>query len=339
MRPIRIFLVGSFRQQPAETFNSASRRLATALADHARQFIICSVSERTVDRHALHALKEEASASSVLFVHPQDPDSYDDGPELAHLKREMLPLRLESMEVAGGWRAAHLKALRECDVVIALGGSERGTSTVIYSADVLGKPIVLVPTFDGAAERAWRDFARYYTDDERDKLQANPEGPTWATDTASAALSIYHRNPFSKDRLAPVLGTVALLACAVGGWLTVQWNLSRIDPYLTLVSNVAIGLWSAALVGVVIGERGRIGRFHLTDFANIAVLSLAIAFSTLMLSELASFLLSGKTTMFVLALDEARGVLVRLSPVALLAGAVAEGYLDRVLAKAKESLL
>lgn len=325
-RKLRILLIGSQRDEQTDEFRSAARELAVALAPIASQFIVCSTSPSTVDRYALEALRERARKTRVTLIYPSQTA---DGGALADVEATRArshPVEVRPHEVRGGWRAAHLQALHDCDVVVALGGSPRGTGTVIYSADVLGKPVVLLPTHGGAAADAWRDFNQLYTDEERLVLRAATTRAGWAPDVAAAVAAIASRNPFRKHRGAGKLCTVVLLA--VVGWLLCQRNMARLQPIGTLPANLIAGFAFAATVGVALSERDRTGSTWRQDVLRWLGVATGLAFATLLLEEFASFIVLGHATLFDLSVEEARGLFLRASVLALAAGLTADHYLE-----------
>lgn len=338
MRAPRVLLVGSYRDTAPDPFRRASQSLARALAPEVRQFIVCSLSETTMDHHALKALKSSAPDSSVLFIHPRPEDP--DGPDADLLKAKSVfqPLEVKSLEISGGYRAAHLRALQECDLVIAMGGSPRGTSTVIYSADVLGKPTVLIPTFGQAAEAAWRDFSRLYTDTERDLLRTSSDDPSWAANVSTAALSIARRNPFSKANAQSNVVLLLIALIGVTGWLGVQRDLARSSPVLTVAADLVAGLAFAAVVGLVVGERDRKVRLGAIDVVALALNALVVSFTIVLFSEGVGYVIQGGTTLFDLTIADARGLLLRESVFALLAGMVGDRYFDSLWRRAREKV-
>jgi|NGEPerStandDraft_6_1074524.scaffolds.fasta_scaffold49071_3 hypothetical protein len=337
MKTYRIFLVGSFRQPEPDSFRSAAGKLAKALAPHAREFILCSTAESTLDWHAMLALKPMSPPQKIRLIHTRPEENEGAAPDILQLRSELLPAVLDPAEVSGGWRAAHLRALQECDVVIAMGGSERGTGTVIYSADVLGKPIVLVPCFGGAAKGAWRDFGRNYLDEERNQLRGSLEAADWAENIAAAAVSIANRNPFAKS--APNSFPLLVLATtAVMAWGLVQWDLGRGAPLLPLVAGLLGGLFLAGLMGLTVAERARPTSLRLPDIGILLTTALLIGFSTLMFNELLSFLVLGRTTLFDMSTSDAHGYFLRLSLVSFLAGTTAKKYFDALARRAISTL-
>jgi hypothetical protein len=326
MKAYSIFFVGSYRDGGEEAFRSAAGNLATAFAPYARQFILCSTSDRTVDRHVMDALKGAAPRVRIRLIHPR-PEEYDGPPpDMSELRQDILPVEIESIEVNGGWRASHLRALQEADVVVVIGGSERGTGTVVYSADILGKPLILVPTFGGAAKSAWRDFARHYTDTEKDQLRGNPQSAHWSDEVVTASLAIIDRNPFDKSGNGRLLYLLIATVAALVGWGFIQWDLSRPNPLVTDAADLIAGLFFASVIGLALGERGKSVIYEQGEAYRLLASAIAIGFTTALFTDLLSFLVLGHSTLFELSRDEARGLLIRESLVAVLAGSVADRY-------------
>jgi hypothetical protein len=302
-----------------------------------KAFTICSLSEHTVDFYVLAALQNNRKGLDLEFVYPED-DADNVVAKLSSVSNDLAPGTLSAVGVAGGWRPAHLRAIQDSDLVIAIGGSDWGTTTVVYSAEVMGVPVVLVPGFGGAASRGWADFRRYYGPSDQIYLCAAPGATHWARDVARATMSILSQNPFNSSRLSSLLWSVAVMLLGVGGWLAAQWDLSRRSPLGGITTNLTVGLAAAALVGHLLSRRAQLGALRLGDQLRGLIIAIGTAFTVLVTSELAVFFLSGKASTFWVDQEESRSLLVRLSILALFAGLIAEDYFDSLIQKGRRYL-
>jgi hypothetical protein len=139
-------------------------------------------------------------------------------------------------------------AIRAADLVLSVGGAARGTGTVIYSAEALEKAVLLTRSYGGASKDAWRDFDRYYDDeDKRILMQSAPVPDSWAASLVKLCTDFAKRNPMRRNRLFP--GIVAGVAAVL---LVVAWLLLiavEPSPPVVWVSVLSI---VGALLGVVL---------------------------------------------------------------------------------------
>jgi hypothetical protein len=337
---LKVFIVGSNRHSPndlaKEELGQAAANLASSLLDLGHSLILCSTSQRTVDRAILDSLVTDRKGGIIRFVQPDKATLGTEWTDMSELVRRSVPLTVSSTEVSGGWRPAHLRALDDCDVVVALGGSDQGTGNVLYSAEVLGRPLVSIAYFDGATKTSFRDFSRYYTDKERTLLQSKPDTQKWPSEMANLVVEIEKRNPFKTNKTVRLVTSICVAILAIGLWMVLQWNLSRKAPFGPFIPSIFLAISASAFAGIIISERSKLGKSSFGDLLELALESILIGFASLLLSELAGILLSGKTTLFSLPLDESRALLIRLSIVGFMAGVVRVEYLDGLAARAKK---
>ena len=342
----RVLIVGSHRpdnegmRNDLATFGDCVHQLVRELRDRhgIKAFTICSFSSNTVDSYVLEELRQERNGLSVDVVFPENQTDAEFVGKIAELTEALKPGVISPVGVAGGWRPTHLRALRGCDLVIAIGGSDRGTATVFYSAEVMGVPVVLVPGFGGAAAKGWRDFKRYYNPSEQVTLQADPKSASWARDVGAAAVSVHSRNPFSSSKPSLLLLSLGAILMGFCGWFTAQWNLSRNEPYPSAIVGLVFGLVAAAFMGHLLEKRASFGSLGFTDHLRLLILAVGTTFAVVMTTELASFLLSGEGKMVTHTVTESRGLLIRLSVVSFFAGILADDYFERLIKKARQAI-
>src|SRR5262249_11002364 len=61
----------------------------------------------------------------------------------------------------GPWTVSHTAAIRDADVVLLIGGRQF-TELMAQIAPILGKPLLPLPLFGGAAQKIWARFERLY---------------------------------------------------------------------------------------------------------------------------------------------------------------------------------
>lgn len=247
----KVMVVGSYRhitdQDERAAFEDAAQRIGQQLAANKATVVLCSMSPNTLDHFVLQGMERIDGPHEVKLFVPES--EYRDGPPpMPEIFRNASNLKFDRMISPGGWRPAHLRAIRYSDLVLSIGGAERGTGSVVYSAEALEKAVLLVRTFKGASNQAWDDFGRYYNDAERNVLsQPMPLPQEWPASIAKLCNDFANRNPMRRSRplLAVMSGLVALLLAAGWLWLIVNQPWSPI-LYMAAVTGVS------ASVGVIL---------------------------------------------------------------------------------------
>ena len=212
--------------------------------------------------------------------------------------------------IQGEWRIVHLRAIHDADAVVALGGSAGSTQTAIYSAELLSKPTVLIPTFGGTASDNWGYFrGRYYKDNEADNLAQPWENR--AADTAKAIVvtigSIAKRQVNS--RTSPLehamLGLVALISLAL--WMYVMFAAPQFfPPALALGILLGTASISGSVLRLVFGDLGAFPtEWSQAHTIMSIILGLLIGFGLLLAGGFANLSLNGKM-MTIETYDDAR---------------------------------
>ncbi|MGB2696761.1 MAG: hypothetical protein WBD28_02745, partial [Candidatus Zixiibacteriota bacterium] len=209
----------------------------------------------------------------------------------------------------GDWRVAHLHAINHADAVIAIGGSTKGTSTSIYSAEVMKRAVILIPIFGGAAREAWGYFhGRYYTDIEANQLQSFKieKDPTWGSEVVKIIESLAHRNSLSQKGL--VLTSVIAI-CSIVGW---AYLFSTLDNAISKQLFVWLLLTCASICGsmfrIILRNIGTFQSKWSTTHPIVSVVAgLILGFGFILLAQGANLSLNG-TTIQLDTLEEAKRV-------------------------------
>src|SRR5438105_3652364 len=164
---MRFFVVGSARhleEARRDGFEQACLDLGRALALGKHTVLVCSESQNTADPHIVAGANTSGTEreAEIIMYHPAGTPPLHDPNRYKHIHFTKRPSE-------GGWQVAHLAAINDAEVVIAIGGSD-GTLTSIYCAELLNKPVVLVSCYEGATRRALGYFAHLYREDERTAL-------------------------------------------------------------------------------------------------------------------------------------------------------------------------
>jgi hypothetical protein len=162
------------------------------------------------------------------------------------------------------------------------------------------RPVVVIPSFGGAARDSWDYFrGRYYKDQEQIPLQSTASAPlnAWASGIVEATDSI--RKRFKSQGLSNVVSFSIIGILSVGVWL---WTFFATANQLPSELILCVGLASASIVGsmlrlllrgmgVVIAEWS-----EKSLFVSIA-LGLLMGFGMFLFAEFASLSITGGAIM------------------------------------------
>lgn len=330
----RVFVVGSCRHledpRARSEFVSTAEAIGKALSG-SFDIVICSLSETTVDRHIISGALADGGISPLAYM----PDNYltrfqDDTTSLRNSTgaagASFLPL---VNPVAGGWRVTHLRAIAASDLVIAIGGNERGTGTVIYSAEALGKPVLLLPHFGGATGEAWRDMKHHYSDDDQSILRGiGGDSIAWSSTFASFCKRFMRRNPMRRHRSFWPAGLLLTTLLLVASWI---W-IFNIDSWPTVPYTTAATISTCGL-GIVFRRSIEMDAPRAEEFVVDVVQAIVIGLSIVLLAQGASYLTGADTENAFLDTDHA-SLALRFGAVGFLAGFARSNFIDWVVRRA-----
>jgi hypothetical protein len=297
---MRVLVVGSMREnvdndldpvKNEEEFKSVCQVLGKKLAESSDEVIVCSESPNTADPYIIKGVVEGGGTTVKVFYPNSQTDDGNPKP-YASGKDEYAGVKFDHVPIEGGWRFTHLAALREADVIFAIGGSTRGTYNVIYSAEVLEKPVLLTPVFGGAAKEAFRDFKYYYDQiDIYTELLQGVDG-----NKIHAFLDrLYRKNPFQKEKttstiLRAVFGVAAFLVWFFLFWEPFQW----VEPHVAVLLMIG----SSAIAGGILRNTLRlVGAIQTRWDANLLIellLGLLLSFGVFLIPQMVGLLLNAE---------------------------------------------
>lgn len=238
---MKVLVAGSLRHldsEKAEEFKSACRQIGRRLADARVEIVVGSDQDHTADYHSVHgALDSESQEIALTIVRPR-PDHvlFED------IRNSDPRLRIRVDDPVGRWWTVRGKQVDACDVVLLMGGAG-GTRDVAEAALQLGKPILPISYFEGAA-------AQVRADNRFDWSRLNAED--W-----KKADGPWSDNPSAKE----VLDLLSKLANSVDE--DGEWTFAR---FLVMRSPTAKFLFGVTATAVAMLAAGILGEFG----ANIA---------------------------------------------------------------------
>ena len=341
---MKVFLIGSmthFKDESSkkDNFKQACEELGESLIKKGCEIIVCSGNELVADTYIVKGVSKVSGNHKVIVFRPdhetieEDPDEpvdpYSQTGKYSNIK-------FSKSRCHGGWRVVHLRAVNECDTIVAIGGDHRGTGTAVYSAEVLEKPVILIPSFGGEAQKAWRDFKRYYSEDECQVLEETRGfGNDWGKRITDVILSVTKRNPFKKIKPGEVVLNLTLGIVALALWF-IFWFKGEYT-YLPNWLLIYLMLGSSSLLGTVLRNIFRfLGIMRREPYSKNIFLkgfaSLLIAFIIFMISQVANFLLNAEPIKIDNLADIQR-IGLFLSILCFLAALFLEDYSDNLLRK------
>jgi hypothetical protein len=232
---MKILVAGSLRHLEGEQLQQARlacRQIGHALVEAGHDIVVGSASENTTDYHVLHGAREaaatargplgDAATGPQVHIHVVRPDEYR-AERFDKLRKD--PAFDVRMDTAGrGWWSERSRQVRAADGVLLVGGAG-GTRSIAVIADDLGRPILPIPRFGGAAaeigprlQGVWRRLGA----DERRRLS-----DLWDGQSAKLAIAVLTRaigsietpesSPSERSRPGPVERDTSLPT-----WLEVQ---------------------------------------------------------------------------------------------------------------------
>jgi hypothetical protein len=246
---VKVLIVGSKRHF-AETdtarraaFDQACRQMGKALAEKGHTLIVGSSDEPDADRYFVEGANEVPGKHKVIVYLPES----DTRPTPFAAEDQ----KFKNMEFAyrrggGEWSVVHVRALKEADVLIVLGG----VKAVLVAggvAEALQKPVLALPSFEGAGKEVWENVRRYYpasgiSEDDQGALRE-----TWMERTAPIAVrcaeSLVKHNPLRPkghgSQVVMMLVSLVLIAAWVA-LLSRPWGLDRNLAFYPLLIIAAL---------------------------------------------------------------------------------------------------
>jgi len=178
-RRTKVFVIGSFRPEHCEgekaRFEQACQLLGGALSEADCDLILNSERPATADPYIFKGYADNKSGNVQIFR--PDPEHAEGEATRPFSNADKTWIRVkQDPRPVGTFRTSHLRSIGASDVVVAIGGSPRGTLNALGAADVLGRPVAGVTAFGGAAAQGYRDYSSYYRGDAalNELLTANP---------------------------------------------------------------------------------------------------------------------------------------------------------------------
>jgi predicted acylesterase/phospholipase RssA len=218
---MKILIVGSIRHlDDQEPVKAACREIGRALASNKHKILVGSDSSETVDRYIVEGANSIPGPHEVMIYRP--PGEGHDGPDdtkMPFAEGGNLPnLKFSYFYESGPWTVAHTAAIRDSDGVLIIGGGGF-TELIGQITPILGKPLLPIPIFGGAASSTWARLAYLYlpnfTQQELQNITLRWTASS-ALEAVSALEKFSHESPF-RNHYAENRGSPTRILSLSGG--------------------------------------------------------------------------------------------------------------------------
>jgi hypothetical protein len=246
---VKVLIVGSKRHF-AETdsarraaFDQACRQMGKALAEKGHTLIVGSSDEADADRYFVEGANEVPGKHKVIAYLPET----DTRPTPFAAEDQ----KFKNMEFAyrrggGEWSVVHVRALREADVLIALGG----VKAVLVAggvAEALQKPVLALPSFEGSGKEVWENVRRYYSASGISEDDQGALREAWVERTAPLAVkcaeSLVKHNPLRPKGHGSQVVMMLVSLVLIAAWVVLlshPWGLDRNFAFYSLLIIAAL---------------------------------------------------------------------------------------------------
>lgn len=220
---MRILVTGSTPTNaspaPDPAFTKACKELGEALARSGHELVAGSRRVGVADRYVLEGAN---SVSGRHRVHLYRPEQGETPYDVDHNPLENLEFQYKGRQ-RGTWTVARVAQILAADGIIVIGGTD-GTRQIGYTAPLLGRPVLAIPSFGGAASEIWAHLEKDYQRVPSVQPLVGSLREAWNSRTAGLAVrateELVRRNPYAASQrwLLPLLGTLSIVL--LGVWVT-----------------------------------------------------------------------------------------------------------------------
>jgi len=296
---MKVLIVGSLHFEDAEAkrdaFITACRDLGRALARAGLELVVGSESPNTADKYVVEGAIEVPGSRKIVVLRPE-------GKEAPFLKeREANQGRIEFIYqlMKGPWTSVRVPQVLAADVVIVIGGG-RGAAQIGDVAPALGRPVLAIPSFGGAANDLWQTLEPFYKQLGSLQQKLGNLRVAWQPDNADLVIQILRESlrlrVFRRegDSMTPQIGFVATVLFLLGMWV---WVFASPPSPKVIAFFSLLGI--SAFLGT--GLRNALGllsdptrRLSLNNMLSEVIAGLLLAFSLAVIYLIGAFTITGK---------------------------------------------
>jgi SLOG cluster4 family len=360
---MRILVIGSAPENNEPGFAHACYLIGQELARAGCVVILGSNRYSTADHHVMRGLQSIPGTHKVMLVRPfkdahtsqaaratqpvPDPQAGQLPP--GSLKFEFVPIR-------GPWGAGRVTQLLRSDAVIAICGAE-GTEQAIQLAPEMRRPVVVIPSFGGSAEKAWNSLVRDYSFLGASIGDYYSLADSWKDENAKIAVAMARKlakkNPY-EDRswkylmflsiaVFTLLAAWALIFSYPCGW----WIGHSMPTCSNDRPTIFLLFWIAAFIGTGLRAAKRAAddpseRISASDIFVEGAVGLSVSFGLSLIYMAGLFLAAEKSDLFPLLSNtegDFRRTAVLMSTISFTSAFLLEGSLVKLQERLRERVL
>ena len=334
---MKILIIGSLHfsgsEKIAEQFKSACIEIGKTLARAGHTIVVGSDIQTSADRHVVEGVNTVRGKHTVMVYGPDR----DETPFAADRVR-LRNINFVFSRRPGSWAANRVHQILAADGVLIIGG-KTGTAHIGYSAPLLGRPVVAVPSFGGTAADLWSEFLPDYQRVAKEHEGFGNLREIWDKSSAQVVLTLIEalikQNPYKKASNAAKIFIPLTVLFFLGFWI---WMF--ISPFDTKILSFILLLFTSALLGT--GLRAGIIMFS-DEFAQFSgyklvaegMVGLLVAFGLFLLYLSGGYTISGKVD-FIKLVDNSD--YVRVGSIMSIIGFSAGFLLERGVEKLRAGL-
>lgn len=302
---MKILIVGSMKQPTSkaefQSFQNACREIGKELATNGHTILLGSDSNKTADRYVMEGLSSARGQHNVIVYYSEmvDVDEAADENRVPFPKADLPTIRIRHKPYSGPWSVAHTAGINAADVTLLIGGARR-CDLVGHMARALGKPVLAMRFFGGAAEAVWKEINSAYdncgiSEQEMESLRVWKGGS--ASAVAVAAQKLYKHSLHRQKSIASIIAISSITLLSFIAWVLVFVFASRqavgLNPsfFWLLFLSTMMGTGLRVLTIVRRDWQYKIDPSQL--YAELAASSI-LSFAFMLLYLIGAFLLTGK---------------------------------------------
>jgi len=241
-------------------YRDACRQIGEAIANRGWAMSVGTDREDSADLLVVEGARR-VNRPTEVFVHYHDNEPVPFSHEAAnHAAIDSRAVVFIHCHGPGNWVSGRIKEMKECDVVLLIGGKEK-TAQAFHTATGLAKPCIPLAGFGGASGELWNVFAAAFTQSPLQPERLRQEIEPWRGESSSQALLEFADRvvrvgiPSRKASWFTLLAGV-LVVTAVIGWSFIFFGSAPPGKYsffLILLTTSVMGAGLHWLMTIVSG--------------------------------------------------------------------------------------
>lgn len=340
---MRIAILGSIANETidVEKFRSACRDIGQKLSEAGHSLLVCSENENTADPYVVEGANSDKKQTTKIEVVRSEEE---DNSAPFHKDESKYPnIDFTFSRCSGGWNSTHLKAILSCDAVLIIGGRD-GVWSAANSAQMLNKPVVALPCFNGASRKVWDKLVNDYKETDLSESDLGYVREGWGKSSGNSVIKLLnavHKNHSSKSTgksISLVFFLFLLSLILIVGWVVLFNKVDFVPERVSVISMVVIcSILGIMLRGASLGRYVKGWRNFLGEFFSDALKGVLVGFVLTLAHLFSELTINGKISDLA---DEGAFIRISLSIslIAALSGFALDKSLNRITSIAEEKI-